>query len=59
MKRFFVEVIYAVKRFLIMASGGYMRYSDIPYFEEKVAKELEKLRASRAINKRVKDEKTL
>lgn len=41
------ELYYAIRRFFIIGTGGYTRYSDYPGFEEQFQIELKKIRAKR------------
>lgn len=41
------KFLYAFRRFFIIGTGGYTRYSDYPDFDKKVAEELVKLRERR------------
>lgn len=47
-----IKFFYAIKRFFIIGTGGYTRYSDYPGFYEEVEKQLKELRARRALEKK-------
>ncbi len=42
-----IDLYFAIRRFFIIAFGGYTRYSDYPGFNAKVETELKKLRRER------------